>query len=240
MPTQDSSRLIKARVARHLASAAAFNFDDLRRQCDEHIESARRQGQELLAAAVAAADEVRRKAHAEGLVVGQRDGFASAQQLIDTRAAEIAARQTQEQLRTVLPAFQAAVQALEIERDRWLATWEAAAVKLSAAIAEKILRHELVQRPELTLGIVREALQLAAGQPHLKLHLNPQDLEQLQQCGEAAVGLFASVGEATLAPDESVSRGGCLIETRHGVIDARLETQLARITEELLEASQSP
>ncbi len=239
MPMPDTSRLLKARVARNMA-ATTFNFDDLRRQCDEHIENARRQGQELLAAAAAAADEVRRKAHAEGVALGQREGLAAAQELVDTRASEIAARQTQEQLRTVLPAFQAAVQAIEIERDRWLAAWEAAAVKLSAAIAEKILRHELTNRPELALSVVREALQLAAGQPHLKLHLHPQDLEQLQQCGETAMGFFASVGEASLAPDESVSRGGCLIETRHGVIDARLETQLARITEELLEASQSP
>lgn len=240
MPTQESSRLIKARVARNLGAGAAFNFDDLRRQCDEHIESARRQAQQLLADAAAGANEVRRQAHAEGLTAGHHEGLAATQQFVESRAAEIAARQTQEQLRTVLPAFQAAVQALQIERDRWLATWETAAVKLSAAIAEKILRHELARRPELTLPIVREALQLAAGQPHLKLHFHPHDLEQLQQCGQEALGLFASVGEATLVRDESISRGGCLIETHHGVIDARLETQLTRITGELLEGTESP
>jgi flagellar assembly protein FliH len=234
MPNHDSSRLIKARGARNLASAA-FNFEDLRRQCDEHIEDARRQGHELLAQAAAAADEVRRQAHAEGVVAGQREGLAAVQHLIDGRAAEIAARQTQQELRTVLPAFQSAVQALETERDRWLAAWEAAAVKLSAAIAERIVRHELARRPALCQTVVREALQLAAGQPHVELHLHPQDLEHLQQCGEEAVGLFASVGKATLIPDASLSRGGCLIETQHGVIDARLETQLARITQELLE-----
>jgi flagellar assembly protein FliH len=240
MPNHDSTRLIKARLARNLGGATAFNFDDLRRQCDEHIENARRQGQELLARAAAAADEVRRQAHAEGVAAGQRDGFAAAQHLIDSKAAEIATRQTQEQLRTVLPAFQSAVEGLAIERDRWLAAWEAAAVKLSAAIAERIVRHELARRPELTRTVVREALELAAGQPHLKLHLHPHDLEQLQQAGDEAVGFFAAVGEATLVPDASLSRGGCLIETRHGVIDARLETQLARITEELLEEAPLP
>ena len=35
MPIPDSSRLIKARVARNLGGSAMFNFDDLRRQCDE-------------------------------------------------------------------------------------------------------------------------------------------------------------------------------------------------------------
>ena len=235
MSIQDSTRLIKATSARSLGGSATFNFDDLRRQCDEHVESARSQGRQLLAQARAEADEVRRQAHAEGLAAGQRQGLADAQGLVETRAAQIAARLTQEQLQTVLPAFQAAAAGLQIERDRWLAIWEAAAVKLSAAIAEKILRHELSRQPELAVAVVREALQLAAGQPHIKLHLNPHDLAQLKECGHEALGRLAALGEATLVPDENISRGGCLIETQHGVIDARLETQLARITSELLE-----
>ncbi len=237
MPIHDSSRLIKARSARHIGAAATFNFDDLRRQCDEYIASASRQGEQLLSEAAAAASEVRRQAHAEGFAAGQREGLASSGQIVETQAAEMAARQTQEQLRTLLPAFHAAVQALQIERDRWLSTWETAAVRLAAVMAEKILRHELSRRPELAVAIVREALELAAGQPHVKLHLHPRDLDQLQEIGQEIVGRLAASGEATLIPDESLSRGGCLIETRHGVIDARLETQLARITHELLEES---
>ena len=240
MPIPDSSRLIKARVARNLGGSAMFNFDDLRRQCEEHIENARLRGEQLVAAARATADEIRRRAHAEGVAAGQREGLDAARQLVDARAAEIAARQTQEQLRTVLPAFHAVVQGLEIERDRWVAAWETAAVRLSAAIAGKILRQELSRQPELALPIIREALQLAAGQPHVRLHLHPQDLEQLHDCGTQAADRLSAVGEATLVPDESVARGGCLIETRHGVIDARLKTQLERIAAELLEGVEAP
>ena len=231
------TRLIKARVARNLSSATAFNYDDLRRQCEEHIEAARRRGQELLAEAAAQADQVRQRAREEGHAVGQREGLAAAGELIESRAAEIAARQTQEQLRTVLPAFQAAVKALEIERDRWLAAWETAAVRLSAAIAEKIVRTELARRPQLTLASIREALQLAAGQPDVELRLNPLDLEQLHACGEEALQRLSKTGQAQLVGDETITRGGCRIETRHGIIDARLETQLQRITEELLEGT---
>lgn len=235
MPTQESSRLIKASSARHLGGSATFNFDDLRRQCDEHVENARRQGQQLLAEATTGAEEIRRRAHAEGLAAGQREGLAAAHGLVEGRAAQIAAERTQEELRTVLPAFRNAAEGLQIERDRWLSSWEAAAVKLSAEIAEKILRHELSRRPELAPNIIREALQLSAGEPQIKLRLHPQDLEQLQAAGQVMLGQLAAVGEATMVPDENISRGGCLIETRHGVIDARLETQLQRITSELLE-----
>jgi flagellar assembly protein FliH len=235
----DSSRLIKARVARNLSSATAFNYDDLRRQCEEYLEEARRKGQSLLAEAAAQANEARQRAREEGHAAGQREGLAAAGELIESRAADIAAQKTQEQLRTLLPAFQAAVRALEIERDRWLAAWEGAAVRLASAIAEKIVREELAHRPELALGTIREALELAAGQPHIEVRLNPSDLELVNGCGEEAIERLSKLGQAQLVGDETVSRGGCLIETRHGVIDARLETQLARIEQELLEGNDS-
>jgi flagellar assembly protein FliH len=234
MAILEPSRLIKAAAARNLGGTA-FNFDDLRRQCDELVASARRQAHEILAEATRAGEHIRQEARAEGIAVGQREGLAAAHGLVETRAAEIASQMTQQQLRTVLPAFHAAVSALQLERDRWLATWETATIKLSAAIAGKILRQELARHPELALPIVREALQLAMGQPHVKLHLHPLDLEQLHDCGNDAVARLGAVGEAALVADESISRGGCLIETQHGVIDARLETQIERIASELLE-----
>ena len=237
MPIQEPSRLIKARSARNLASATAFNFDDMRRQCDEFVAGARQQGEQILAQATVEAQEIRRRAHAEGLAAGQRDGLTSAHEIIEKRAVEIATQQTQEKLRTALPAFEALASSLAIERDRWITHWEAAAVELCAAIAEKILRHELSRRPELAVAIIQEALQLAAGQPHVKLRLHPEDLALLQDVGHEALSRLAAVGEGELVPDETISRGGCLIETRHGIIDATLATQLERISLELLEGN---
>jgi flagellar assembly protein FliH len=237
MPIQEPSRLIKARAARNLGSATSFNFDDLRRQCDDYVAEARQCGQQLLAQAAQEAQAVRQAAHAEGLSAGQQAGLAAAHELVESRASEIAGQLTQDRLRTVLPAFQAAASALVIERDRWITAWEGAAVKLSAAIAQKLMRHELAQRPEVSVSLIQEALQLAAGQPQIQLRLNPRDLEQLQSCGDEALGRLAGVGEARFVPDEAITPGGCVVETRHGVIDARLETQLDRIVSELLDGT---
>lgn len=235
MALPEISRVIKARTARNIGSATAFNFDDLRRQCDDYVAEARQRAEQLVNQAAQEAEAVRRAAHAEGLAAGQQAGLAAAHELVESRAGEIATRLTQDRLRTVLPAFQAAAEALQIERDRWLAAWEGAAVKLGAAIAQKLLRHELARRPEVSVSLIQEALQLAAGQPQIQVRLNPCDLEQLQSCGDEALGRLAGVGEARFAPDESITPGGCVVETRHGVIDARLETQLDRITAELLD-----
>jgi flagellar assembly protein FliH len=228
-------RLIKAHAMRRVGARVTFEYEDLARQCDEYVAQAHRQGEAIVAEAASRSEEFRRRAYDEGHAAGQHDGLAAAQGLIDSRAAKLAAEQTHERLRTVLPALEALVGSLEVERERWLTVWESAAVRLSAAIAEKIVRRELAQRPELTIEIVREALQLAAGRPQITLRLNPKDLEQLR-ASEPIRECLSRVGEAVLLPDDAISRGGCLIETRHGAIDARIETQLLRIVDELLDS----
>jgi flagellar assembly protein FliH len=233
MPSTESTRLIKARSPRPLGSTAAFNFDDLHRQCDDYVSKTRQEGEQLLADAAVQAEEIRRQAHAEGLAAGRREGLLSAEAAIEARATEIATAQTEERLKSALPTVREAVQLLHLERDAWLATWETAAVTLAAAIAEKIVRRELMQRPALRVDMVREALRLAAGQPHLRLRMNWQDLKMLETHAPDMLGQLAA-SQAEFAADDAIAAGGCVIESRHGSIDARLETQIARITEELL------
>jgi flagellar assembly protein FliH len=237
MPPEASHRLMKADALRGTASKIVFNYDDLRKQCDDYIEATRQQTQKMLLDALAEAEELRTRARQEGEADGKKRGLEEAQRIIEARSAELANARTAEQLRTTLPALQAAVSALQVERDRWLAWWEAAAVRLSVAIAEKLIRHEIEHRPESVVAVVSETLQLAAGNPHIKIRMHPADIEQLREYGQEVLHRLNSLGESALLPDEEITRGGCLIETRHGTIDARIETQLERITQELLERS---
>ena len=66
---------------------------------------------------------------------------------------------------------------------------------------------------------------------------SPNDLEslltQLQAAGHALLDQLAALGQATVVPDSNITRGGCVIDTVHGQIDAQIETQIDRIIEEL-------
>jgi flagellar assembly protein FliH len=230
----ETSRLIKAHSARHFGTESTFNYDDLRRQCDEYVAEARKQGERLLAEAENQAAEIRRLARQEGRSAGEAEGLVASRDLIEAQANELAARQTRENLRGTLPALAAVVTALQGEREAWLSAWESAAVRLSARIAEKIIRNELDKRPVLAGAVIREALQLAAGNPRIRVRMNPEDLNRLGDFSGEVVETLRQLGEGALVPDEGISCGGCVVETRQGVIDARLETQLERISQELL------
>lgn len=232
----ETKRLLKADTARGLGSKIAFNYDDLQRRCEQQLESANQQARQILADAEARAAELRQRAFEEGRAAGEQAGLEAARDLVEKRAQEIAARQVQQELSTALPAIQAVVAELKYERDRWLDDWENAAIRLSAAIAEKIVRCELSRRPEVTANVVRDALQLAAGAPHIRVRMHPLDIAQLRECSREITERLAGLGESALVPDDSMTRGGCVIETQHGVIDARVESQLERIASELAQA----
>jgi flagellar assembly protein FliH len=229
-----AERLLKSRdLNRSSGAQVAFNFSDLDRQCDDYLARVRTEAEQFLADAHTEAQRLRAEAHATGAKEGRAAGLAEADALIEQRATEIAERLTQERLQSVLPAMQAAVTTLQAEREAWLREWEASAIRLSAAIAERIVKDEIALRPEVTPRLIAEALQLAAGCPRLSIRMHPDDVAQLQTAGHALLDQLAALGQATVVPDPHITRGGCVIDTVHGQIDARIETQIDRIVEEL-------
>ena len=224
-------RIIKATVARDLASRAAFNFVDLRHEADSVIAQARREADGLLAQARSEVESL----HEQTRLVARDAGLREAQSQIEQLAQEAASRQVDAQLETALPSLQAAAEALQAERDRWLIRWEQTAVRVGVAIAEKLLKTQIATRPELASGMIAEALRLAAGQPRVTVHLHPDDLAAWGDRAPRIVESLTACADSTLIPDPLVARGGCRIQTQHGEIDARVETMLERLVEELID-----
>jgi vacuolar-type H+-ATPase subunit H len=123
--TSSEPRILKAKDLRGAAGTIVFNFEDLRRRCDEHVEKVRGETRRMIEAAHAEADRIRRQAHADAREEGRRQGLSDAEAEIVRRSEELAEELTREKLKTVLPALNEAVQALVRERDRWRSEWEA-------------------------------------------------------------------------------------------------------------------
>jgi flagellar assembly protein FliH len=108
---------------------------------------------------------------------------------------------------------------------------------LAAKIAERIIRRELTHTPEIAVDQVRAALELAAGSPSLKIAMHPDDFAALGGQINQLTKEIARCAEAEIVPDITVSLGGCRVETRQGLIDQQIETQLERIIVELTGAN---
>lgn len=199
----------------------AFNFEDMNDRANEYLETVRREAAKIVQQAHQQAEQLRRQAEA----AGRADAETSAQRALEEK---LAAR-----VATFAAALDDLVAQTNDAKADWLRRWEQSAVGVAAAIAERIIRREIRDQPEISLELMREALRLASGAADVTLRLNPSDYELL---GESADTLARSLGRlapTTIAADPNVSAGGCVVETSLGRIDQQIESQLARIQEEL-------
>src|SRR5512138_374382 len=101
-----------------------------------------------------------------------------------------------------------------------------AAIVWARKMAEKIVGHAVDVDAQIMRDIVAQAC--SAAQPGLEavsLRVHPDDLAALadtQPRGLAALGK----ADVQLVADPDVGRYGCIVETAHGRLDARLATQL--------------
>ncbi|MBN1571464.1 MAG: hypothetical protein JXA73_26750 [Acidobacteria bacterium] len=100
-------------------------------------------------------------------------------------------------------------------------------VKLAIAVAKKIVHREIQVDRDIIQTLVRVALSHVAEKSAVTIHLNPVDYGYLMECrGE----LSQSEGrDIALLADKSVERGGCLIQTECGDIDARIEEEFREV-----------
>lgn len=230
----ETAKLLKAEAFRSLGSKIAYNFNDIEKRCEEYILTVRNQTRQMIIDAQQEAEQIKQEAFLAGKKQGHEEAQHEVEASIQSRSEEIANRSVEERLGTIYPAMQAAVEGLQNEQVNWRKTWDATAVDICLYIAEKLIRHELKSHPESVNEMMSEALKLASGTQHIRFHLNPIDIAQLGEGTKAFITNLTGCQTCEVIEDESISSGGCFIETQHGTIDATIEAQLERISQELI------
>ncbi len=208
MPT-----IIRATDRNRGTHAQAFNFDDMGVRAETYVASVRAEAKKIVAQAQREAESIRKRA--------EQDGRQAAMDAVENM------------VRKQLSSARRVIEEIQHAKQAWLTHWEASAVHVAAAIAQRLIRRELPEHPEITLTLVREALELAAGSAQLRILMNPDDHKALGKQVEVLIDELSGLGEAEFVADPDITPGGCRVETRFGMIDQQFEAQLERIEEEL-------
>lgn len=105
---------------------------------------------------------------------------------------------------------------------------ESALIELALEAARKVVAG-LPVSVELVENVVREALKQAEGATEITVQLHPEDLALLRQHNASLLNGLPETGPLRFVGSSDVSRGGCLVQTRFGMIDARRETKLSQL-----------
>jgi flagellar assembly protein FliH len=152
----------------------------------------------------------RQAGHQAGYKEGYRDGTVALDGFKQSYA-----QQTTAQVDALLDAFEKQFAALDVDLARALAD-------TAVQLARQVLRTELQTHPQAVAAVANEAVNTVLHSArHITVHLHPQDL-QLVATGAAET--LAARG-ARLQADSSVARGGVLVRSDVGTVDARIHTR---------------
>ncbi|MBI3118969.1 MAG: hypothetical protein HYZ00_09810 [Candidatus Hydrogenedentes bacterium] len=132
-------------------------------------------------------------------------------------------------------ALEAAAQAIREARETFLASLESQVIELVALICQRVLQREVRTDPELVQTTVRRALGKISDQQRLRVRVHPADRDALRRHRLTLLEDFKGIEELEIEADESVTPGGCVVESGFLHVDARIESVLANVLEALSE-----
>lgn len=169
-----------------------------------------------LAAAVA-------DAYARGRAEGLREGLA------ESRA------EAEGELEGLRSTLEMAVREVWAHREKLVREVEQDVVRLAIEVARKVV-GDVVRREEGTVErVVQDALRRVAARDRVTLRVNPEDLEPVRAQRERWLAMVEGVDRFEIVEDRRVPRGGALVTTLDGTVDARWTTQLKEIERALFE-----
>ncbi|MGA3238084.1 MAG: FliH/SctL family protein [Bryobacteraceae bacterium] len=149
----------------------------------------------------------------EARAAGLREGEAAAR----TRAAA--------EVQPVIEKLARSIEDLAQIRGRLRKQVEGDTIKLSLAIARRVLRRELAIDHDAMRGLVMAALEKLQAQEICRVRTNPAQAAAVTACLREG----ASNAKVEVIPDGSLQPGGVVFETNHGNLDASVDSQLAEI-----------
>ncbi len=205
-------RFVAARFRDPLEAEADPNEEEAEHPASA-VEAAEARAREILAEAEERAAAITRDAMARGYADGRAEGL---------RAAEDQCREHLERLAEL-------ARRASVDRESMVRSAEQELATLALEIASKVIRREVASDPTIVLSMVESAIEKVGTTDSVRILVNPEDADLVREKWLELRGAVAFESNWEVVGDGHVDRGGCIIETKSGMVDSRIEAQLAEI-----------
>lgn len=222
-------------AARIIQDAENAAFEEVRRKTDqvqvlrqeaetasrEMKEKAQTEAQAIIDEAAANRERDKKNAYNEGFDKGREEGYkvgsAEAQRLVD-------------RLHLIL-------ERTMDKRQEILSETEQQIVDLVLLIARKVIKVISENQKNIVVSNIVSALRKVKGRGDVTIRVNLADLDLSTQHKKDFMDSVENIKNITLMEDSAIDRGGCIVETDFGAIDARISSQLNELEQKILEIS---
>ncbi len=185
------------------------------------IQKAQEQAQEIIQKAQQEQTEIRSKSRKEGFQEGKEEGF--------TNGAEEADRLV-ERMHNILDAVMT-------RREEILNETEQQIIELVILMSRKVVKVISENQKNVLMNNILAALKKVKGRGNVTLRVNIQDLKMTTEHTKLFLQKIENVKNIAVLEDSSVEKGGCIVETDFGAIDARISSQLNELEQKILEVA---
>ena len=119
-------------------------------------------------------------------------------------------------------------------RDEFYQNIEREMINLVVDISRSVIGKDIERDPSLVKSVIDKAIQQLKSREELSIKVNPEDLEEAERYRPELSREVEDIEKVEFRGDPHIARGGCMVESNIGSIDARLDTQLEAIRESLL------
>ncbi len=220
---QEPSRVAKSFVDEDAFRSADFKISELianqvgisRLESDAHQDKINMQVLEKL-------KEVQEQAYREGHELGLIEGT------------EKAFQEAKLELTQRLSSMESLLQRMEQLKNRLLIDNEATLIQLVFHTAKKMALRDLKDNPEAVQHILKDVVGEIQENERVTVRLSPDDLQFLESLQEKSGQKIESLQRVKFVAEESITSGGCKIETDYGSVDATVEERVERTWQTLL------
>lgn len=176
------------------------------------VEDAAARAEAIVANARDEAAAVEREAYEKGLAAGRAEGM----------------RLAQEENHNLIAEAGQVLETAHAEREEIIAEARPEIIRLALAVARKVIREAAEDDPQMAFRAALEAVKKVRDEEELTIRANPRDAVELEERSQELRSAVRGLKKLTIAEDPTIEPGGCVIDSRRGSVDARLERQLAR------------
>ena len=210
-------------------------FEEVKRKTDQSQvirQQAQDEATKILADAESRAAEIVAESRAKldvQLKEGYDDGYKKGQEA-GFREGNLEAQRLTDRLHTI-------IERMMDKRQEILAETEQQIVDLVLLMTRKIVKGISENQRNVVVSNVVQALRKVKGRGEVIIRVNLNDVAMTTQHIKDFLSAAENIKNITVVEDSTVDRGGCVIETDFGSIDAKIVSQLNEIEQRILEVS---
>lgn len=194
---------------------------DAQAQADEIIANAKSEAEKIIQDARLEEQKIKDDAKQDGFRQGHDEGYSAGESEIGRLV---------ERLRKM-------VEALMLRREEILKETEQQIVELVILMTRKVVKIISETQKTAIMSNVLAALKKVKSRGNVILHVNLEDLKLATANADEFIKRVENIQGITVVEDSTVEKGGCVVETDFGAVDARISSQLSELEEKIMEIS---